>query len=110
MPIKLLISLNKLFICFLELLFYCGDLVQSWLIKSFADILSEFGPRIDLDGHEFNDGQQEDARTAQAQAALYALLQGWQHIAEQMQTDLETFHKQRGDEAGGMMQNLRAVN
>lgn len=57
-----------------------------------------------------NDGQQEDASTAQAQAALSALLQGWQHIAEQMQTDLETFHKQRGDEAGGMMQNLRAVN
>ena len=57
-----------------------------------------------------NDGQQEDARTAQAQAALSALLQDWQHIAEQMQTDLETFHKQRGDEAGGMMQNLRAVN
>ena len=27
-----------------------------------------------------------------------------------MQTDLEMFHKQRGDEAGGMMQNLRAVN
>ena len=57
-----------------------------------------------------NDGQQEDARTAQAQAALSALLQDWQHIAEQMQTDLETFHKQRGDEAGGMIQNLRAVN
>lgn len=54
--------------------------------------------------------QQEDASTAQAQAALSALLQDWQHIAEQMQTDLETFHKQRGDEAGGMMQNLRAVN
>ena len=57
-----------------------------------------------------NDGQQEEASTAQAQAALSALLQDWQHIAEQMQTDLETFHKQRGDEAGGMMQNLRAVN
>jgi len=57
-----------------------------------------------------NDGQQGDASTAQAQAALSALLQDWQHIAEQMQTDLETFHKQRGDEAGGMMQNLRAVN
>lgn len=55
-------------------------------------------------------GQQEDASTAQAQAALSALLQDWQHIAEQMQTDLETFHKQRGDEAGSMMQNLRAVN
>lgn len=35
-----------------------------------------------------NDGQQEDASTAQAQAALSALLQDWQHIAEQMQTDL----------------------
>lgn len=57
-----------------------------------------------------DDGQQEDASTAQAQAALSALLQDWQHIAEQMQTDLETFNKQRGDEAGGMMQNLRAVN
>ena len=57
-----------------------------------------------------NDGQQEDASTAQSQAALSALLQDWQHIAEQMQTDLETFHKQRGDEAGSMMQNLRAVN
>lgn len=57
-----------------------------------------------------DDGQQEDASTAQAQAALSALLQDWQHIAEQMQTDLETFHKQRGDEAGSMMQNLRAVN
>lgn len=57
-----------------------------------------------------DDGQPEDASTAQAQAALSALLQDWQHIAEQMQTDLETFHKQRGDEAGGMMQNLRAVN
>lgn len=34
-----------------------------------------------------NDGQQEDASTAQAQAALSALLQDWQHIAEQMQTD-----------------------
>lgn len=57
-----------------------------------------------------DDGQQEDVSTAQAQAALSALLQDWQHIAEQMQTDLETFHKQRGDEAGGMMQNLRTVN
>ena len=31
-----------------------------------------------------DDGQQEDASTAQAQAALSALLQDWQHIAEQM--------------------------
>lgn len=62
------------------------------------------------DDDQPDDGQQEDASTAQAQAALSALLQDWQHIAEQMQTDLETFNKQRGDEAGGMMQNLCAVN
>lgn len=62
------------------------------------------------DDDQPDDDQQEDASTAQAQAALSALVQDWQHIAEQMQTDLETFHKQRGDEAGSMMQNLRAVN
>ena len=62
------------------------------------------------DDDQPDDDQPEDASTTQAQAALSALLQDWKHIAEQMQTDLETFHKQRGDEAGGMMQNLRAVN
>ena len=34
----------------------------------------------------------------------------WQDISEKMHTDLETFSKQQGDKAGGMMQNLNAVN
>ena len=38
------------------------------------------------------------------------LSQLWKDIAERMQTDLETFSRQRGDRAGNLVQNLRAVN
>lgn len=34
----------------------------------------------------------------------------WQKLSQQMQTDLETFSKQAGTEAGNLMQNLRAIN
>ena len=34
----------------------------------------------------------------------------WTKIAERMQVDMETFGKQRGTEAGSLMQNLKAVN
>lgn len=34
----------------------------------------------------------------------------WQDISKRVQTDLETFSKDRGDEAGGMMQNLKSLN
>lgn len=36
--------------------------------------------------------------------------QRWKEISERMQEELETFAKQQGDTAGGMMQNLREVN
>ena len=39
-----------------------------------------------------------------------ALIEAWKGISERMQTDMETFSKQKGDAAGGMMQNLREVN
>ena len=39
-----------------------------------------------------------------------ALFQIWKDIAERMQTDLETFSRQRGDQAGSLVQNPRAVN
>ena len=39
-----------------------------------------------------------------------ALAEAWKGISERMQTDMETFSKQKGDAAGGMMQNLREVN
>ena len=34
----------------------------------------------------------------------------WQDISERLQTDLESFNKEHGDQAGGLLQNLRAVN
>lgn len=34
----------------------------------------------------------------------------WKTISERMQVDMETFAKERGDHAGSMMQNLKAVN
>ena len=34
----------------------------------------------------------------------------WKEIAEKIQDDLETFSREQGDEAGDMMQNLRALN
>lgn len=55
------------------------------------------------DGDDGNDFQQNGE-------GLQTLSQIWQEISEKMQTDLETFSKQQGDKAGGMMQNLNAVN
>lgn len=34
----------------------------------------------------------------------------WKHVSEQLQMDLETFSKQQGDRAGGLLQNLGEVN
>ena len=34
----------------------------------------------------------------------------WKDISEHMQVDLETFSKERGDQAGSLVQNLREVN
>ena len=34
----------------------------------------------------------------------------WKDVSEHMQMDLETFSKDRGDNAGGLVQNLREVN
>ena len=38
------------------------------------------------------------------------LEEDWKKVAETIQQDLETFSKERGDNAGGMIQNLAAVN
>ena len=53
----------------------------------------------------------EEGGDASAQGSYSQSLSSvWQEISEKMQTDLETFSKQRGDKAGGLMQNLNAVN
>lgn len=44
---------------------------------------------------------------ASSQAELY---ETWQKLSRQIQLDLETFNKQKGDAAGCLMQNLKDVN
>ena len=55
------------------------------------------------------DDHMENENTSSA-ATQQELLADWKEISEGIQMDLETFSKQRGDAAGNMMQNLRAVN
>lgn len=63
------------------------------------------------DGSSGNNSQAEwAAESACQQAMLGAISKDWRYISERMQTDLETFNRQRGDAAGSMMQNLRSVN
>ena len=65
----------------------------------------EGGKEADCSGSNGTSGG--DGWSAQEKAALSQL---WKDIAERMQTDLETFSKQRGDQAGSLIQNLQAVN
>lgn len=50
------------------------------------------------------DGASDVMQNRAAQAQL------WKDVSERMQTDLETFSKQQGDQAGNLLQSLRAVN
>ena len=60
-------------------------------------------------GQPFDEqGDGEGQPTASITAV--ALNATWQQIAERMQVDIETFGKQRGDMAGGLIQNLKEVN
>lgn len=63
----------------------------------------------------FSGGDSSDGDGVQRESSLLCsaraeLIQRWKDISERMQTDLETFSRQRGDTAGGLVQNLRAVN
>lgn len=55
-----------------------------------------------------SDGDENiDGNTISTKAFLSEM---WKDISERMQTDLEIFSKQQGDKAGGLVQNLKAVN
>lgn len=56
------------------------------------------------------DPSEGDENNSDGEASAQVLSEIWKDISEKMQTDLETFSKQQGDKAGGMMQNLNAVN
>ena len=61
-------------------------------------------------GRDSSDGDGAQGESSLLRSARAGLIQRWKDISERMQTDLETFSRQRGDTAGGLVQNLRAVN
>lgn len=63
-----------------------------------------------LDGSDSNGSWKKPENVSASTRKSAALSADWQGVAERMQMDLETFSKQRGDQVGNMMQNLRAVN
>ncbi len=68
-------------------------------------------PNDDRDqGDGQGEGRDGDSESGLSSKEAQALRDEWQAVAERIQTDLETFSKERGDAAGCMMQNLRSVN
>ncbi len=55
---------------------------------------------------DLEDGGDSDRPSRESMARM---AERWKGIAERMQVDLETWSKQRGDTAGSMLQNLKAV-
>ena len=60
-------------------------------------------------GNDSDSGGNSNDKRSQG-SSTKDLSEQWKNVSGQMQTDLETFSKQRGDTAGSMMQNLNAVN
>ena len=61
------------------------------------------------DDSDSGDGGKSEESEGYGTSASSSLAQAWADIAQRMQTDLETFSRNRGHIAGSMMQNLRAV-
>ena len=62
----------------------------------------------DEDGE--SEGEDEGKGKGNIVPSRTQLEQTWKDISERVQQDLETFSKERGDRAGGLVQNLKAVN
>ena len=58
--------------------------------------------------HDNNSEEQQDRQRRNRPSETQE--QVWKNISQRMQTDLETFSRQQGDRAGGLMQNLSRVN
>lgn len=63
-----------------------------------------------FDGTEFEDDNVDDDEDLMALNANKKLQEQWEKIAQDMQTELETFGATRGVKAGDMVYNLEAVN
>lgn len=64
------------------------------------------------DSSQSNEGgaREQGENTVNGFTSRMELEAEWQKISERMQLDLETFGKQRGVEAGSLMQNLKEIN
>ena len=89
----------------LRALFY-GDDHSLWYIppEERARMLGLSSGSDDGDGDGDGDGKPTETMSVSAAEA------DWADIAQRMQVDMETFSKQQGDKAGGLIQNLNAVN
>ncbi len=65
---------------------------------------------VQITGMGINGNSSNDSSNGKDSNSTQTLADVWTDISEKIQTDLETFSKQQGDKAGGMMQNLNAVN
>lgn len=63
--------------------------------------------RFGIGGNSQNEEDQSESSALISKVELKAV---WQQISERMQVDIETFRKERGDMAGGLIQNLKEVN
>lgn len=57
-----------------------------------------------------NDGDNRDGNSESTADSRAAMAEVWRDISQRMQTEMETFGKQRGMSAGAMIQGLAAVN
>lgn len=99
---------------------FCADDHRIWYLppKQAAALTGYAGKENSAQGGGDPNGEKDDDGSADQTSqtlqthwnAKVSLPQIWKDIAERIQTDLETFSKQRGDQAGGLLQSLRAVN
>ena len=62
------------------------------------------------DGEGDGNGKPGDSNSRDGNDPASGSEEDWKDVSERMQMDMQTFSKRQGDQAGGMMQNLRAVN
>ena len=91
-------NLSEARLCELEQIFLYDD--HSMWYECQSDDETDNGEGEGEDSSDLSNGSQ----------GASSLAGEWKEISERMQQDLETFSKQQGDTAGGMMQNLKEVN
>lgn len=95
--------------------YFYADNHEIWYMTG-DEIEAQFGiskKNIDGDSDGENSDGDGDGKNSDGNgntSTKLKLNEMWKEISERMQTDLETFSKEQGDKAGGLVQNLKAVN